>query len=75
MIEVGARYQHYKGNYYKVIAIGRHSEDHEEYIVYQGEYDCPTFGSRPVWVRPISLFQERITIDGIEKPRFCRITE
>ena len=34
-ITVGKIYKHYKGNVYKIIALGKHSETEEDMIVYQ----------------------------------------
>ena len=36
-ITVGKFYKHYKGNLYKIIALGKHSENLEEMIVYQSK--------------------------------------
>ena len=38
-IEIGKTYKHYKGNIYKIIAIGKNSETLEEMIVYQSVKD------------------------------------
>lgn len=59
------RYQHYKGNFYQVIGVARHSEDESELVVYQPEY-----GERGLWVRPLSMFIEDVTVDGERVPRF-----
>jgi hypothetical protein len=63
-IEAGI-YEHYKGNRYKVLTIGRHSETLQEFVVYQGLYD-----KEDVWVRPIELFWETVSWNGEEVPRF-----
>ncbi|MBN8828421.1 MAG: DUF1653 domain-containing protein [Sphingobacteriia bacterium] len=58
-------YQHYKGNFYRVMAVGRLEETLEEVVIYhamQGNYE--------VWVRPIKVFNETIEIEGKEIPRF-----
>jgi hypothetical protein len=59
------RYRHYKGNEYTVLGVARHSETHEELVVYRQEY-----GDRALWVRPRAMFEESVTIDGREMPRF-----
>lgn len=64
-IKLNGVYQHYKGYMYKVLAVGRHSENLEEFVVYQALY-----GDEDVWVRPITLFLENVTIDAQPKPRF-----
>lgn len=64
------RYRHYKGPEYIVIGIARHSETEEELVVYRQDY-----GERGLWVRPLSMFRETITLDGHEVPRFAYIGE
>jgi len=74
MIQVGQTYQHYKGKIYKIIALAHYSENPSEILViYQAQYDCPTFGKNPIWARPISMFQEMIFKNGQEQPRFTRV--
>ena len=54
MIQLGA-YKHYKGNYYRVIGIARHSETLEDMVVYQGLYE-----NGGLWVRPLSMWEEQV---------------
>lgn len=63
-------YQHYKGNIYKVLGVGKHSETLEEVVIYQGQYDSEEFGNNPIWVRPISSFTSLVNTNGKEIPRF-----
>ena len=58
-------YRHYKGNLYQVLHTARHSETEEELVVYRCLY-----GEYGVWVRPIGMFDEMVTVDGKEVPRF-----
>lgn len=58
-------YQHYKGNYYQVLGLCRHSETLEEMVVYRGLY-----GDYGLWVRPKSLFEGTLLHEGKEMPRF-----
>ncbi|MFN6944713.1 MAG: DUF1653 domain-containing protein [Cytophagaceae bacterium] len=63
-------YRHYKGKLYKVIGLAKHSESLEELVVYQclyGEFD--------LWVRPLSMFEEKINADGKEMQRFEYVGE
>lgn len=69
-VPVGAIFHHYKGKDYKILYIGRHSEDLSYYVVYQGLYHCEEFGKYPIWVRPLIMFLETVILDGKEVPRF-----
>lgn len=64
------RYRHYKGNEYEVIGVAHHSETLEPLVVYKALYDSDEFGKNAMWVRPLALFTETITVDGKEVPRF-----
>lgn len=59
-------YQHFKGAYYQVIDVAKHSETEEALVVYRALY-----GEQGVWVRPLSMFIETIERDGVVKPRFA----
>jgi len=63
------KYLHYKGKYYRVIGVGRHSETLEELVFYQKLDD----GSW--WIRPVKMFTELITIGGHKIPRFKYVEE
>lgn len=58
-------YQHYKGKLYQVLGTARHSETEEEMVVYQCLYGDFTF-----WVRPKSMFNETVSINGEQQARF-----
>jgi cyclomaltodextrinase len=73
-LPIGAIFRHYKGKEYRILFIGRHSEDLSLYVVYQGLYNCQTFGPEPIWVRPAHLFFETVTVQGKEVPRFVEKT-
>jgi len=64
------KYQHFKGNFYQVIAVARHSETLAEFVVYQALYDSPEFGNNAVWIMPKENFLETVIIDGRSVPRF-----
>jgi hypothetical protein len=75
-IAIGTIYQHYSGKKYKVIALAHDSEDPSQLrVIYQGLYDCPTFGPNPIWDRPYTMFAEQVTINGKTQFRFEEITE
>ncbi|MEM1403804.1 MAG: DUF1653 domain-containing protein [Pseudomonadota bacterium] len=59
------RYRHYKGGEYEVYGVARHSETDERLVVYR-----PLYGEAALWVRPLAMFMESVTIDGDEQPRF-----
>ena len=69
------KYKHYKGNCYKVLGIGRHSETLEEFVVYQALYESDEFGTNALWIRPKKMFCENITLEGKEVPRFELVEE
>ena len=60
----------YKGNYYQVLGISRHSETLETLVVYQALY-----GNYGLWVRPIELFKWTLVEEGQTLPRFKYIGE
>jgi len=62
------RYRHYKGKDYQVMGCARHSETEEEYVVYRALY-----GESGLWVRPTSMFQEIVRVEGKELPRFVLV--
>lgn len=60
------KYRHYKGPEYQVFGVARHSETEDSLVVYRCLY-----GDYSWWVRPLSMFQETVEIDGEEQPRFA----
>lgn len=67
-------YQHYRtGSFYEVMGYARHSETHEEMIVYKALYHCSKFGDNQVWVRSKEMFIENVVYDGNYVPRFKKI--
>ena len=64
------RYRHYKGKDYEVIGTARHSETEEWLVVYRCLY-----GDHSLWVRPLDMFNESVTVAGEEVPRFTRISD
>ena len=59
------KYRHFKGNEYEVVAVGKHSETLEEYVIYRALY-----GEGGYWVRQLSMFLELVERDGRTFPRF-----
>ena len=64
------KYQHYKGNYYRVLGVARHSDTLKEYVVYQAMYDSKKVGKKALWVKPTHLFLKKMNYRGKEVPRF-----
>lgn len=61
-VKIGKLYRHFKGNLYKVIAVGYDSEDHErKLVIYEAQYD-----DYKVWVRPYDMFISEV--DHIKYP-------
>lgn len=67
------RYKHYKGNYYQVLGVARHSETEEELVVYKPLYGESHDTDDNLWVRPKSMFIEQVEVDGVQIPRFSFI--
>lgn len=66
-------YRHYKGKTYRVFSTVTHSETEEVLVLYAPEGQ--TRGEARLWVRPLSMFIETVTISGSEIPRFALIAE
>ena len=63
-------YQHYKGPYYEVLDLVRHSETEEWLVLYRTCY-----GERGLWVRPLTMFVELVATAAGERPRFVWVCE
>ena len=64
------KYQHYTGNFYEAIGIANHSETLEKLVIYRALYNSKEFGENALWVRPFSMFLEKVEINGKKIPRF-----
>lgn len=64
------RYRHFKGNEYNVLYVAKHSETLELMVVYQALY-----GDGGIWVRPASMWNEEVEVDGVIYKRFEYIDE
>ena len=65
---VPGRYRHFKGKYYEVIGVAKHSETEEEMVVYRQLY-----GEHGLWVRPASMWEETVERDGKTYRRFTYV--
>jgi len=63
-------YRHYKGNEYEVIGFSKHSETLEDMVIYKALY-----GDGGTWVRPFSMWNNPIEMDGRTVKRFEYIGE
>lgn len=54
-IKTNTIYRHFKGDYYLVLDIAKHSETKETYVIYRALYD-----SNELWVRPLDMFLSEI---------------
>jgi len=72
-LQIGKKYRHFKGGEYKVIGLSHHSETLEPYVVYQALYYSEGFGENSLWIRPLQMFLETVTVDGVVKERFTCI--
>ena len=58
-------YRHYKGHQYEVVGFAKHSETLENMVAYKALYgECGT------WVRPLSMWESPIEVDGKTVKRF-----
>ncbi len=69
-LKIGGTYRHFKGNLYTVVGIARHSETLEDMVIYQSQKD-PT----PLWVRPLSMWNEEVCANGVLVRRFTLLSE
>lgn len=65
-------YQHYKGGFYEVIGVALHSETLEDLVVYRSTSREDNFA---LYTRPKQMFEEVVTHNLIERPRFLFIQE
>lgn len=63
-------YRHYKGNQYEVVGFAKHSETLEDMVIYKALY-----GDNGTWVRPLSMWDNLIEIDGKTVKRFEYISD
>jgi len=68
MIKPG-KYQHFKGSFYQVLHLARHSETEEYLVVYH-----PFDHKEDIWVRPLAMFTEAVNRDGKIQPRFALVS-
>ncbi len=63
-------YRHYKGGLYRVLCVGRSSEEREkEFVVYQ------SIEKNHIWIRPLPMFLEEVEVGEYHGPRFAWVGE
>ena len=63
-------YQHYRGDYYLIFFVSRHTETEEEEVVYQSLQ-----GDFRVWSRPLKMFNDFVDYNGQTQPRFIKVAD
>lgn len=61
-------YKHFKGNTYRVIGTAKHSETLELHVIYVRENNPDE-----IWIRPLTMFQEYVEVNGKLELRFSPI--
>jgi hypothetical protein len=70
-MKLNGLYEHSKTKrQYVLLSLARHSETLEEMVVYQAQY-----GEKEVWVRPLTMWTQLVTIDDQLVPRFKLLEE
>ncbi len=54
-VKIHGVYKHFKGDYYLVEDIAKHSESKEKYVVYRRLY-----GDDSLWIRPVEMFLSEV---------------
>jgi len=68
-LKPGQVWRHYKGNDYKIIILGKHSETGEEMVVYKQLH------SGNIYIRPLALFFNTVEWEGTVVPRFTFVSD
>jgi len=69
------KYQNYKGNFYEVLGVAKHTETREEFVVYRSLYESPEFPLGTLWIRPKEMFLGEVEVNGQKVPRFRLVGE
>ena len=54
-VKIHGVYKHFKGDYYLVEDVAKHSETKEKYVVYRRLY-----GDNSLWIRPLDMFLSEV---------------
>ena len=64
------KYRHYKNLPYEVLGTVRHSETLELMTLYRALY-----GDHGLWVRPATMFNETVEVNGVGLKRFTWVSD
>lgn len=67
-VTVGARYEHYKHQTYKVMTLALREEDNEPCVVYEPEY-----AKGISFIRTVANWTEQVEVDGKKVNRFTKL--
>jgi hypothetical protein len=68
MVKVNEKYTHYKrGGKYKIVALAKHHESFEPWVVYKSE------GSGDTYIRSLREFEETVDHGGQRVARFSKL--
>lgn len=70
VVKIQGIYKHYKGGYYRVLAVGKHCETGEEMVVYQN-----IVKPELIWIRPMHDFLDVVIVGDDIMNRFTLITD
>jgi hypothetical protein len=68
-VTVGARYEHYKHQAYKVLALALREEDTEPCVVYEPEY-----AKGIPFIHTVANWTEQVEVDGKKVNRFTQVS-
>ena len=54
-LKINGIYKHFKGDYYLVVDVAKHSENGQDCVIYRKLYDDCS-----LWVRPLNMFLEEV---------------
>ena len=58
----GEIYKHKKGNLYKIMGVGKHTETEENFVIYTNLDDLDK-----IWIRPLDMFMDEGRFEKINE--------